>query len=1311
LTRSRISYDSRLLSVIAVFTFMVLAAWLAFTHDQYRSVGKLLADQHGASVEASYHASSRMYQLSAGIMFRELSRHPAVIDWLESANGGDEETRARIRDWFSKLLRSDYLRLRDEGFVQFQIHLADGSVLHRFHRPEAFGDGLTDVRPSVRLAHTQRRTIVGFETGRGFPVLRHVFPVEYERQLLGSIELSVPFTRLKDRFEELLPGNTFLMVSETGNNVLGGEDDESTRWLPLASGSRNRLEISGDGLSLVTRDFIQSAAGRHVLASLVDRDELTSLGTRESRLSIPLLSEGRGFFASFVPVTNVVGETIAHVLAIALAPELVGTRTRFMLQGVVGSVVILFLGAALGLLLIAAARRRQQEMRARALNVRLSSLVETIPDLVCFKDVAGRWLVANEACLRLYELEGSDWKGKTNRELAVLRPEYEDELLAAAVRDEEVLRDGVLSVYDSVVIRNGRTRLFEVRKTPHFDRGQAVSLLVICRDVTDERQIKTRLVSSEQRYRAVVDNVKEVIFRTDAAGCWSFLNPAWEELTACRIEDSLGAKAIEFFHPDDRERMRVRVREMVTGVLDAVREEVRIRRADGKTRWVELFVRAAVDGQGRTRGGYGTLMDVSERRSMLDALRAERDLFAAGPAIVFVQRLEQGWPVEYVSSNVTGELGYSPQEMAVPEFRFGSLVHPDDLPRIEQEETRHLAAQRTSYVLNYRIRHRDGHYLWYREYSMPQKIEGDPVLRIRGYLIDETATREAQVALEHERQRLAWTLEGANVGTLEWDLQKGELTVNRRWAEMLGYRLDELGTLSTAAWTSLVHPEDRARCRELTRNSLKEDGAYYEGEHRMRHKDGSWIWVLVRGSVRSRATDGAPLLLCGTQMDVTRRKAVEAHAEHLAYYDELTGLPNRRLFLERLRHAQATAIRTHLYGALFFLDLDNFKNINDTLGHDYGDMLLKEVARRLDGVTRSGDTVARLGGDEFVVLFEELDADEEQAVGKTERTVLKILQLLSTPYVLRAHRHHLTPSIGVTLFRDGDESAETLMKKADLSMYQAKAAGRGTFRFFDPAMQAEAERRMHLEAELRLGLERSQFLLAYQPLVDVHGGVIAVEALLRWNHPDHGLVSPGEFVPIAEASGLIIPLGNWVLRTACEQLASWKDVPSRAHWRVAVNVSVRQFHQEAFVDTVRGILRETGADGERLRLEITESMLLDNLDETITKMTALRAEGVSFSLDDFGTGYSSLNYLKKLPLSVLKIDQSFVRDISVDPNDAAIVQTIIAMAHSLDLRVVAEGVETVEQRDFLLAHGCESLQGFFFYHPMTIDLLDETLGG
>ncbi len=1309
MSRKRILFHPRALHLIVAVTIVVLAGWARFTQEQYRSVGQLLSAQHGASVEASFRASARMYQLSAGIMYREMSRHPAMIDWLESANEGSEADRDRIRGWLRSLWQPDYLRLRDEGFVQFQIHLADGTVLRRFHRPEFYGDNLTDVRASVRRSHAERRNVVGFEGGRSYPALRHLFPVEYDKRLLGSVELSVPFFRLQERFEELLPGNTFLMVFKREHTL--DLVTEEMRWLYVPSGLKDGYFIAGDELSLFTREFVESARGREVLAALRVGSDLESMAQLDAPMSVPVLSGGHGYFASFVPVNDVAGENVGFVLAIAEAPELVEAREAYVLQGVVGGIVIVSLGTVLGLLLIAAAKRRQQELRARALNVQLSSLVETIPDPVYFKDASGCWLFVNQAGLQLLDLEDADWKGRTDAEIARMRPQYADVLQYAAKQDREVLREGELCVYDDAVVHNGHRRLYEVRKMPNLENGRAVSLLVIRRDVTEERQAKIRLLSSEKRYREVVDNVHEVIYRTDSEGRWSFLNPAWEHLTGYQIPDSLGRKAIEFFHPEDRVRTTARVREMMRGGHDDVREEVRVLRVDGRTRWVELFVHPASDAQGRTRGSYGTLMDVTERREILDALRAERDLFAAGPAIVFVQRLEKGWPVEYVSPNVFEELGYRPEEMTRPEFRFGSLLHPDDQGRIEQEENAHLAEGRTSYVLNYRIRRRDRGYRWYREYSMPQRIEGDPVLRIRGYLIDETAIREAQIALEDERQRLSWILEGANVGTWEWDVPGGRIAINTRYAEMLGYALEELSPLSTAAWRNLMHPSDRARCMKRMLGHFDEDLPYYEGEHRMRHKNGSWVWVLARGRVLRRDAEGEPVLMCGTQMDITLRKAAEAHAEHLAYYDELTGLPNRRLFLEQLRHAQAASTRTHLFGALFFLDLDNFKNLNDSLGHDYGDLLLKEVARRLNGVMRSGDSVARLGGDEFVVLLEELDTDEEQAVGKAERAVLKVLQSLSTPYVLKKHRHHLTPSIGVTLFRDQDESSETLMKKADLSMYQAKAAGKGTFRFFDPEMQAVAERRMRLEAELRLALERDEFLLAYQPIVDVKGDVTGVEALLRWRHPEHGMVSPGEFIPVAEASGLIVPIGNWVIRTACEQLAAWKRHPQRSGWSVAVNVSVRQFVQTDFVARVLTALRETGADGTRLRLEITESMLLDNLDETITRMSALRTEGVSFSLDDFGTGYSSLNYLKKLPLSVLKIDQSFVRDISDDPNDAAIVQTIIAMAHSLDLRVVAEGVETAEQRAFLLEHGCESLQGYFFYHPMTLDKLEQVLGG
>jgi diguanylate cyclase (GGDEF)-like protein/PAS domain S-box-containing protein len=534
--------------------------------------------------------------------------------------------------------------------------------------------------------------------------------------------------------------------------------------------------------------------------------------------------------------------------------------------------------------------------------------------------------------------------------------------------------------------------------------------------------------------------------------------------------------------------------------------------------------------------------------------------------------------------------------------------------------------------------------------------------------------------------------------------------INDRWAAMLGYTLDELEPLTTTAWRALMHPEDGGVCDERLRQHFAGQIDYYEVECRMHHKNGGWQWVLVRGQVLSHAEDGEPELMCGTQMDIAQRKSAEAHAAHLAYYDELTGLPNRRMLFEKLRHAQASSSRSNHFGALLFIDLDNFKNLNDTLGHDYGDLLLKEVGTRLQTVVRAGDTVARLGGDEFVLLFEELSADEDEALVNTQRAVQKVLATLSEPCKLNQFEYHITPSIGVTLFRDGEESTETLMKNADLAMYQAKATGKGTYCFFDPTMQATAERRRYIEVELRRAQELDQLTLAYQPILDLTGKLVAVEALVRWQHPEHGMISPGEFIPVAEKSGLIVALGRWVLRTACVQLARWRQQPAWAGVRIAVNVSAVQFLQQDFVDEVLEVLCDTGADGRRLRLEITESMLVENIEETITRMMVLRTAGVSFSLDDFGTGYSSLNYLKRLPLSVLKIDQSFVRDIEIDPNDAAIVQTIIAMAHSLGLRVVAEGVETEGQRDYLLAHDCDQLQGFLLYRPMSIEALEDALG-
>lgn len=438
-------------------------------------------------------------------------------------------------------------------------------------------------------------------------------------------------------------------------------------------------------------------------------------------------------------------------------------------------------------------------------------------------------------------------------------------------------------------------------------------------------------------------------------------------------------------------------------------------------------------------------------------------------------------------------------------------------------------------------------------------------------------------------------------------------------------------------------------------------------------------------------------------------KAAKEEIWQLAFYDPLTHLPNRRLLIDRLKHVQGISTRSKGHNALLFIDLDNFKTINDTLGHDKGDLLLQEVARRLVSCVRSADTVARLGGDEFVVMVSELSENLEEAAVQAEHVGEKILALLNQPYQLTDRLYRSTSSIGVTLFNGRAESTDDLLKRADLAMYQSKSAGRNTLRFFEPDMQAAVTARAELEIDLRRGQQDAQFILYYQAQVNHNGYWTGAEALIRWQHPKRGLVSPAEFIPAAEETGLILPLGRWVLETACSQLVVWARRPETAHLTLAVNVSTRQFRQADFVKEITDLLALTGADPCLLKLELTESMLLENVEDIIVKMGALIALGIRFSLDDFGTGYSSLGYLKRLPLDQLKIDQTFVRDVLTDPNDAAIVRTIVALAQSLGLSVIAEGVETASQMEFLSQNGCRAYQGYLFSRPLPLEQFEALL--
>jgi len=438
-------------------------------------------------------------------------------------------------------------------------------------------------------------------------------------------------------------------------------------------------------------------------------------------------------------------------------------------------------------------------------------------------------------------------------------------------------------------------------------------------------------------------------------------------------------------------------------------------------------------------------------------------------------------------------------------------------------------------------------------------------------------------------------------------------------------------------------------------------------------------------------------------VDITEHKLAEGKIHELAFYDQLTGLPNRTLLLDRLRQAMAASSRSQCYGALLFIDLDHFKTLNDTLGHDTGDLQLKQAAARLTACVRESDTLARVGGDEFAVILIGLGNDEIEAAADTEAVAAKILDALCQPYLLGDLSHSSSASIGATMFLGPNTSMDDLMRQADLALYRAKDAGRNALRFFDPSMELVVVSRVAMEKDLRHAVAAQQFVLHFQSQVAGDGCVSGAEVLVRWQHPVRGMVPPVDFIPLAEETGVILALGQWVLEQACVQLGNWAHAPDMAHLTLAVNVSALQFAQTDFVNQVLAIVQRTGANPSRLKLELTESLLVGNVVDMIEKMDLLKAHGIRFSLDDFGTGYSSLAYLSRLPLYQLKIDRSFVNDVSTNPNNAAIAKTIIALAQSLNLNVIAEGVETHAQRNFLANAGCHSYQGYLFGRPLPLE--------
>jgi diguanylate cyclase (GGDEF)-like protein/PAS domain S-box-containing protein len=650
------------------------------------------------------------------------------------------------------------------------------------------------------------------------------------------------------------------------------------------------------------------------------------------------------------------------------------------------------------------------------------------------------------------------------------------------------------------------------------------------------------------------------------------------------------------------------------------------------------------------------------------------------------------------NESFAGIVGYSPAELIGSDFQ--AITPPEDRSSGQAAARALLSGERRSVNFEKRYVRKDGSLT---RVTLTVSIQRDTAGRPLFFLTlvqDINARKDAEEQLvatqealrvSEERYRTAFqmSLDCINLNRLSDGMY---IDCNKAFLDMTGYTRDEVighTSVELNIWADLADREKLVQMLTLR-------GACRNMEARFRRRNDGIIWGLMSASVIQ--LEGVACILSITR-DISDAKSAQDEIRHLAYYDPLTGLPNRRLLLDRLRQTVHASKRTGRKRALLFIDLDNFKNLNDTLGHQVGDLLLEEIARRLRACIRGVDTAARLGGDEFVVMLEDLSGVLEEAASQAKLVAEKILECTSQPCVLADRECRNSSSIGITIFGDQSESTTDILKQADIAMYQAKAAGRDTIRFFAPALQAAVNTRAALEDDLRQGIRDQQFVLWYQPQVD-HGCIVGAEALLRWNHPRRGILPPAEFIALAEETGLIVPLGAFVLEAACRQGAAWARRADAPPLSMAVNVSARQFRQAGFVDEVLSVLNRTSFDPRLVKLEITESLLLDNLDQTIALMRDLKSCGVQFSLDDFGTGYSSLAYLKRLPLDQLKIDRAFVHDMLADPTSSAIARTIVSLSQAMDLSLLAEGVETEEQRASLAALGCHAWQGYLFSPPV-----------
>ncbi|MHB8741527.1 MAG: bifunctional diguanylate cyclase/phosphodiesterase [Sulfuricaulis sp.] len=645
--------------------------------------------------------------------------------------------------------------------------------------------------------------------------------------------------------------------------------------------------------------------------------------------------------------------------------------------------------------------------------------------------------------------------------------------------------------------------------------------------------------------------------------------------------------------------------------------------------------------------------------------------------------------VVYLSPVFKRQLGYREEEIPSSYETWESRLHPDDRARTLATIQNYLADQVSYYDLEFRLRHVNGSYRWFLSRGAVRRDEIGQPIRMLGVQVDITERKQTERRLRESEERARTVAENSPIGIFLADPDGKVIYSNRAFHTMLGVSFEEP---LLERWVGFIHPNDRERVLTTWQQFVHGQRSDYDIEFRFIANAGEGLTHTRAAAIR----EGDRLLgYAGTTEDITERRRAEEQLVRLAHYDSLTALPNRLLFADRLNQAMIEADRHGRFVGVAFLDLDRFKNINDTLGHDAGDQLLKAVAERLTGVVRKGDTVARLSGDEFTLILADMAHVDDAA-----NVAQKILDAFTQPFHVAGHMLHVTASLGITLYPFDIQDVSGLLRNADIAMYRAKERGRNSYQFYAADMMTNAVENLALENDLRHAVDRGELVLHYQPIIECKSGkILGMEALVRWRHGTRGLIPPSQFIPLAEDTGLIVPIGEWVLRESCAQCQRWQREFKRP-LRVAVNLSARQFGQPPIARTVRRALEGAGLDPTALELEITESVLLYQDAEKLESLRTLAEMGVTLSIDDFGTGYSSLSYLKRFPVDALKIDQSFTHDIPDDPDDAALARAIISMARALGLKTTAEGVETLTQLEFFRSEGCDAAQGFYFSKPL-----------